>query len=285
MSLNILISFGEEYHTPSLAPHSPLCRPLRQAPRRVPSLTDFLKSSFSLTIPEDDIVVRRFKDLKKRKCDDPVAHGALFIRDLGFLSKFSRSEILHGIDGEDDVKELREEVSGLGKIGVKFRLAVSVPKSDDFGMTKEWEELNAIFKRWEPDTIVLKGVPRRWFAEPRVSSKPSMLVTHTIFSTFGKISSGIVGEQFIKKIRRVLVSPLERQFDAQAGFCCCLSARAAVRMLEHEFPSLSILVVCRKFWESVSGARADLWTLEREPVSDARAGCYTLERTCFYISP
>lgn len=39
----------------------------------------------------------------------------------------------------------------------------------------------------EPDTIVLKGVPSRWFAEPRVSSKPSLLVTHTIFSTFGRI--------------------------------------------------------------------------------------------------
>lgn len=41
--------------------------------------------------------------------------------------------------------------------------------------------------RLEPDTIVIRGVPSRWFAEPRVSSKPSMLVTHTIFSTFGKI--------------------------------------------------------------------------------------------------
>ncbi|KAF5952620.1 hypothetical protein HYC85_010564, partial [Camellia sinensis] len=165
-----------------------------------PSLTEFLKSSFSLTVPEDDIVVCRFKDLKKRKHNDPVAHGALFIRDLGFLSKFSRSKILHGIDGEDDVKEL-EKKSVVGKTdgielnleGVKFRLTASFLESDDFGMTKEWEELNVfgnrglIFKRWELDTIVLKGVPRRWFAEPRVSSKPSMLVTHTIFSTFGKI--------------------------------------------------------------------------------------------------
>ncbi|GKV10362.1 hypothetical protein SLEP1_g21738 [Rubroshorea leprosula] len=39
----------------------------------------------------------------------------------------------------------------------------------------------------EPDTIVLRGVPSRWFAEPRVSSKPSMLVTRTTFSLFGKI--------------------------------------------------------------------------------------------------
>lgn len=41
--------------------------------------------------------------------------------------------------------------------------------------------------RMQPDTIVLKGMPSRWFAETRVSSKPSMLVTHTIFSALGKI--------------------------------------------------------------------------------------------------
>ncbi|XP_028080311.1 uncharacterized protein LOC114281925 [Camellia sinensis] len=170
------------------------------------SFTDFLKSSFSLTVPEDDIVVRRFKDLKKRKRDDPVTHGVLFIRDLGFLSKFSRSKILHGIDGEDNVKELEKKFLGwrrlvVGKTdgielnleGVKFRLTASVPESDDFGMTKEWEKLNAFGysrggRQQQPNTIVLKSVPSRWFADPRVSSKPSMLVTHTIFSVFGKIS-------------------------------------------------------------------------------------------------
>lgn len=46
--------------------------------------------------------------------------------------------------------------------------------------------------RQQPDTIILRGVPSRWFAEPRVSSKPSMLVTHTIFSTFGKIRFAFV---------------------------------------------------------------------------------------------
>lgn len=39
----------------------------------------------------------------------------------------------------------------------------------------------------QPDTLVLRGLPSRWFAETRVSSKPSMLVSHTIFSTFGNI--------------------------------------------------------------------------------------------------
>ncbi|CAL5376109.1 unnamed protein product [Camellia sinensis] len=206
------------------------------------SLTDFFKSFFSLTVPEDDIVVRRFKDFKKRKCDDPVAHGALFIHDLGFLSKFSRSEILHGIDGEDDVKEFEKKFldwrrSVVGKTdgielnleGVKFTLTTSVPESDDFGMTKEWEELNAFGnqvghsrggRQQQPDTIVLKGVPRHWFAEPRVSSKPSMLVTHTIFSAFGKIrlEFGNVGVLILNGMNNTLLqmhwhSPSEHKIN------------------------------------------------------------------------
>jgi len=91
--------------------------------------------------------------------------------------------------------------------GVKFRMTVEIPPSDDFRvMKKSWEDfysselLNSrnpvrkIAKR--PDTIVVCGVQSRWFAETRVSSKPSTLVTHTIFSapdhrflhwTFGRV--------------------------------------------------------------------------------------------------
>ncbi|KAI8022404.1 hypothetical protein LOK49_LG03G03529 [Camellia lanceoleosa] len=201
-----LVSRVKLFLTIHYADHS--IKPLDEWQLKRP-LTDFLKSSFSLTVSKDSIIVRRFKDLKKCKHDDPVAHGTLFIRDLGFLSKLSRSEILHGINGEDNVKELKkkfldwrrsviDKTDGieLNLEGVKFRLTASVPESDDFdGMRKEWEELNAFRNRGysrggrqqQPDTIVLKGVPSRWFAEPRVSSKPSMLVTHTIFSAFGKI--------------------------------------------------------------------------------------------------
>ncbi|XWS21295.1 hypothetical protein CRYUN_Cryun30bG0043300 [Craigia yunnanensis] len=86
--------------------------------------------------------------------------------------------------------------------GVKYNLSVEIPVSDDFErMRKDWEELYAFRNRGysrggrqEPDTIVLIGVPSRWFAEPRVSSKPSMLVAHTIFSTFGKIRNLNVAE-------------------------------------------------------------------------------------------
>ncbi|XP_057469378.1 uncharacterized protein LOC130758470 [Actinidia eriantha] len=176
------------------------------------SLVDFLKSSLSVTVTEDDFVVRRFKDLKKRKRDDPVADGALFVRDLGFLSKISRSRIG---EATEDVKELEkkfvdwrrslvDKMDGieLNLEGVKFRLSVAVPASDDFdGMRKKWEEIPAFGNRGysrgvkqQPDTIVLRGLPSRWFAEPRVSSKPSMLVTHTIFSTFGKIRNLNVAE-------------------------------------------------------------------------------------------
>lgn len=82
--------------------------------------------------------------------------------------------------------------------GVRFTLEVSVPVGDDFdAVKKDWEEFYAFGNRGlrrEPDTIVIKGVPSRWFAEPRVSSKPSMLVTHTIFSKFGKIRNLNVAE-------------------------------------------------------------------------------------------
>lgn len=117
------------------------------------SLIEFLKTSFSVTVPEDDLLVRKFKDLKKRKRDDPVARGALFIRDLGFLSKQPRI----GYGRDDGLKELEKKVSDwrksvvdkmdgieLNLVGVKFKLSVAVPASDDFeGMKKEWEELIA----------------------------------------------------------------------------------------------------------------------------------------------
>ncbi|CAL2233940.1 unnamed protein product [Prunus armeniaca] len=179
------------------------------------TLIDFLKNSLSvpITVPEDDLQIRRLKDLKKRKRDDPVAFGTLFIRDLGFLNTTSKRN--DGEEEEKDVKELEkkfldwrkyivEKMDGieLNIEGVKYKLNVEVPESDNFEATKKaWEEFYAFGSRGlstrgrqEPDTIILRGAPSRWFAEPRVSSKPSMLVTHTIFSTFGKIRNLNVAE-------------------------------------------------------------------------------------------
>ncbi|KAL8487680.1 hypothetical protein ACS0TY_023678 [Phlomoides rotata] len=170
------------------------------------SLIDYLKTSHSISIPEEEIKIFRYRDLKKRKREDPVARGSLFVLDFGFLSK---KLWLNGEDGvEKEFLEWRKgtvsEMDGmeLSLEGVKFKLSVEVPKGDDFGaMKKEWEEIAAFGSRGyarsekqQPDTIILRGVPSRWFAEPRVSSKPSMLVTHTIFSAFGKIRNLDVGE-------------------------------------------------------------------------------------------
>ncbi|KAE8657051.1 ZCW7 isoform 2 [Hibiscus syriacus] len=161
------------------------------------ALIDFLKSSLSVpvTVPEEDLQIKRLKDLKKRKRDEPVAHGALFIRDLGFLSSRKKSE-----ETEDDVKELEkkfldwrsyvaEKMDGieLNLEGVEYNLAVEIPVSDDFEtMKKDWEELLEGRKTRSRYDCIERGSVAM-VAEPRVSSKPSMLVTHTIFSTFGKI--------------------------------------------------------------------------------------------------
>ncbi|KAK8933280.1 hypothetical protein KSP39_PZI015288 [Platanthera zijinensis] len=77
-------------------------------------------------------------------------------------------------------------------------MAVDVSISDEFeAIKKSWEDHydsklpdERSYSRGEtrrPDTIIVQGVPSRWLAEPRVSSKPSMLNTHTIFSVLGKI--------------------------------------------------------------------------------------------------
>jgi len=146
------------------------------------ALIEFLHTSLSLTLPEEDLHLTRNKNLKKRKRDDPVAAGTLRVWDLSSLPKETRF-----VEWRNSLVENLNAIE-LNLEGVKFKLAVTVPVSDDFDrMKKDWEEHSASRSRREPDTVVLRGVPSRWFAEPRVSSKPSMLVTHTIFSTFGKI--------------------------------------------------------------------------------------------------
>ncbi|CAG7889093.1 unnamed protein product, partial [Brassica rapa] len=174
------------------------------------SLIDFLKNSTfpSVTISEEDIVVRRHRDLKKRKRDEPVAHGSLLIRDLGFLEGKKKKKK----DDDDDAKGLEKKFVEWRKVlvekmngievnleGVKYTLTVVLPVSDDFErLKKDWEEFYAFGHpregRREADTMIVRGVPSRWFAETRVSSKPSMLVAHTIFSTFGNIRNFNVAE-------------------------------------------------------------------------------------------
>lgn len=119
------------------------------------ALIDFLKTSLSvsITVPEEDLEIRRYKDLKKRKRDDPVAHGTLCIRDLGFLNS--------GKDKDEDLKVLEKKLLDWRKYivenmdgielnleGFKYKLSVAVPESDDFeGMKKAWEEFYAFGSR------------------------------------------------------------------------------------------------------------------------------------------
>lgn len=122
------------------------------------ALIDFLKTSLStpITLPEEDLDIKRLRDLKKRKREDPVATGTLHIWDLGFLGHSSEKDT-----DEEEVKVLDEKFSEWRKYlvekmdgielnleGVKFRLAVAVPASDDFeGMKKTWEEFYAFGNR------------------------------------------------------------------------------------------------------------------------------------------
>ncbi|KAL9259245.1 hypothetical protein AKJ16_DCAP13539 [Drosera capensis] len=105
------------------------------------SLLTFLKSSPSLPstipFPDDDLVIRRYRDTKKRKREDPVARGWQVGRELGFVGKGGvgglgewRRVIVDTMDGMDVNLE-----------GVRFRVRIEVLAGEEFeGMRKECEE-------------------------------------------------------------------------------------------------------------------------------------------------
>lgn len=172
------------------------------------SLSDYFKTFHSISVAEEEIRIHKYRDLKKRKREDPVARGSVFILDFGSFLKGA----FGGLSEEGVVEEkflewrkgIVEKMDGieLNLEGIKFKLSAVLPLFDDFeGMKKKWEEVAAfghsgyrMAERQQPDTLILRGVPSRWFAEPRVSSKPSMLVTHTLLSVFGKIRNLEVAE-------------------------------------------------------------------------------------------
>nr|GMC55087.1 A-kinase anchor protein 17A [Ipomoea batatas] len=233
------------------------------------SLIDYLKNTQSVTVQEEDLEVRRFKDLNKRKRDDPVARGTLCIRDLGFLAKLLASKSQYD-DEKDEVKAAEknflewrrgivERMDGMevNIEGTKFKLSAVLPASDDFeGMKKEWEEIAAFGGRgyqrgssMQPDTLVLRGLPSRWFAETRVSSKPSMLVSHTIFSTFGNIRNIDVAEDnYVGK------DVEEDGLDIISGLQC----KIVVRFKKHKDFCNALKALCgRSLQKQGSRLRAD----------------------------
>lgn len=120
------------------------------------SLIEYFKSLHSVSVPEEDLEIQKFKDMKKRKREDPVARGTLVIRDLGFLSKVLgvKKQAEDGGESYEEVekkflewrKDVVQKMDGmeLNLEGTKFKLSVALPASDDFeGMKKEWEEISA----------------------------------------------------------------------------------------------------------------------------------------------
>lgn len=118
------------------------------------ALIDFLKTSFHvpITVPEEDLRIKRFKDLNKRKRVDPVAEGTIIIRDLEFLNRKNEEDDLEVLEKNflDRRSSFFEKMDGieLNLEGFKYRLGVAIPVTDDFqGMRKDWEDFYAFGNR------------------------------------------------------------------------------------------------------------------------------------------
>ncbi|KAM0937736.1 hypothetical protein DsansV1_C24g0182381 [Dioscorea sansibarensis] len=229
------------------------------------ALLSFLRSSLSFPLPDhsDDLILRRRPDLHKRRLSDPVADGSLHIRDFASLR-------LEDIDDPDLLRRrfcewcssVKDRLQGIevNVEGVKFRLTVDAPKVDDFEwMKKSWEDhyasklLDSRRNSWRgvarrPDTIIVSGVPSRWFAEPRVSSKASMLVTHTIFTALGRIRNlNVAGDdnlgQKADEVTGEVVSGLQCkiwvQFESHEDFCNAMKVLCG-RSLQKEGSNLKV---------------------------------------------
>ncbi|XP_024391205.1 uncharacterized protein [Physcomitrium patens] len=193
-------------------------------------LTALFKKTFGLTVADRDLVVQKEKNYFKKRRDEPIAHGVLHL----WGSKPEGDPLRVGGEGADWRKYVAESVNGieLNVSGLKLRCIALIKETNNFDALKQsWE---AVFgpRRGEgaqagPTTLTLKGVPSRWFAEPRVSSKPSVLVTHTIFSSFGEIRNlEVLGNEELAKNPRdvgsmaaALQCQVWVQFINHASFC------------------------------------------------------------------
>lgn len=120
------------------------------------ALLSFLRSPpLSLNkVPDDDLLLQRLPDQHKRKRDEAVATGTLYIRDLSFLQPSDRvsadrdnveEEILRKrfLDWRESVVERLSGIE-LNIEGVKFKMTLDIPVSDDFEKMKiSWEEFYA----------------------------------------------------------------------------------------------------------------------------------------------
>uniref|UniRef100_M8B6R1 Uncharacterized protein n=1 Tax=Aegilops tauschii TaxID=37682 RepID=M8B6R1_AEGTA len=121
------------------------------------ALLAFLRNPpLSLSLLQDsDLSVSRLPDLQKRRRDDPVASGILYVRDLSFLRPGNRTgdNEAEKMTPEQEEKKysqwrssLVEKLDGidLNLKGVMYRMSVEIPASDDFtAMKKSWEDFYA----------------------------------------------------------------------------------------------------------------------------------------------
>ena len=102
-------------------------------------------------LPDSDLSVRRLPDLQKRRREEPVASGVLHVRDISLLRPQTRkgdgeAEEVTREQEEEKYFEWRsslvEKLAGieLNLEGVKFRMSIEIPPSDDFkAIKKSWE--------------------------------------------------------------------------------------------------------------------------------------------------
>ncbi|KAI5072437.1 hypothetical protein GOP47_0012543 [Adiantum capillus-veneris] len=155
------------------------------------SLLGFLRDSLSITVSDKDLSLHKHKNPHKRRSDEALASGVLYIWDIQALLGESRS---HKEDAAITLQKkermLIEKLTGveLNLGGLKLRCHARPEDRDDFfSLKRSWHESDEGQEKGLPNTMVLRGIPSRWLAELRVSSKASVLVTHTVFSQFGSI--------------------------------------------------------------------------------------------------
>eukprot|EP00899_Mesostigma_viride_P012007 jgi/Mesvir1/20807/Mv07909-RA.1 len=140
------------------------------------------KAGYTIKSQEDDIeMTKRTSGRGGLTRDDVVAVASIRIWGDEALGASLRSK-LHGIEVQVGGSRLRCEAS----------IDEGITMAD---MKKKWEKaygLGSVGYKKElpgerPDTLLVRNVPSRWLSEPAVSSNASLIVTHTVFSTFGEI--------------------------------------------------------------------------------------------------
>ncbi|KAH7290617.1 hypothetical protein KP509_30G057300 [Ceratopteris richardii] len=155
------------------------------------TLLSFLHDSLSISVSEKDLALHKHKNPQKRRSDEALASGVLYIWDVQALvgdvriHKENADSILHEKE-HIIINKLTGLELNLGNL--RLRCHARPEDRDDFSALKQsWNVAYDALEMGSPDTMVLRGIPSQWLAELRVSSKASILVTHTILSQFGAI--------------------------------------------------------------------------------------------------